>query len=142
MVDPLRQDIKKLMSQVPQILIENEEMIEILDRRVDNVIKKHLDENYAVASISSDEYPVNAGKVILSAREDMEDDGEIDDESQITKEMAKQLIYQFGLNYDEQTVKDLEQARSSKLSNKTSRRLKEYDEAKELIAKLKERFNI
>lgn len=143
MVDPLRQDIKKLMSEVPQILIENEEMLEILDGRVDNVIKKHKDENMVVASINSDEYPVNAGEVILSAREDMEDDGEIDNEDQITREMAQQLLYQFKLNYDEQTVKDLEQARKSeKTSKKVSRRLQEYDEAKELIEKLKERFNI
>jgi len=143
MVDPLRQDIKKLMSEVPQILIENEEMLEILDGRVDNVIKKHKDENMVVASISSDEYPVNAGEVILSAREDMEDDGEIDNEDQITREMAQQLLYQFKLNYDEQTVKDLEQARKSeKTSKKVSRRLQEYDEAKELIEKLKEKFNI
>lgn len=143
MVDPLRQDIKKLMSEVPQILIENEEMLEILDGRVDNVIKKHKDENMVVASISSDEYPVNAGEVILSVREDMEDDGEIDNEDQITREMAQQLLYQFKLNYDEQTVKDLEQTRKSeKTSKKVSRRLQEYDEAKELIEKLKERFNI
>lgn len=143
MVDPLRQDIKKLMSEVPQILIENEEMLEILDGRVDNVIKKHKDENMVVASINSDEYPVNAGEVILSAREDMEDDGEIDNEDQITREMAQQLLYQFKLNYDEQTVKDLEQARKSeKTSKKVSRRLQEYDEAKDLIEKLKEKFNI
>lgn len=146
MVDPLRQDITKLMNEIPEFVVEYNEMKQILDGYVDQVIENHKHENMTIARMSSDE-PVNSGEVIiehtspaLTPREDMEEDGDIDDESQITKKMAQQIIKSFNENYDEQTVKNLEQARNTKHSKKTTRELKKYDEQKSLVERLKQRY--
>lgn len=139
-MDPLRNDIKRLMREVPEILIENDDMTDLLDGRVDKVIENHKSENLTIASISDDE-PIDAGRVILSPREDMADDGEIDNQ-EITKVLAQAMIYQFNINYDVQTVKNLEQTRNSKQTKKTSRRLQEYDKQREQVTYLKKKYDL
>lgn len=45
MVDPLRQNINRFLDEIKHPLLEREDLLSLLDGRVDEVVKKHNDED-------------------------------------------------------------------------------------------------
>ena len=76
------------------------------------------------------------------AREDMAEDGRIDDKIQISRLMAIQLVTSFNQNYDERSVSYIEDLRRRSKSNFARRIVDEYDEYRELVYELKARYNL
>jgi len=70
-------------------------------------------------------------------RIDMESDGKVDNQP-ISKEMAKQIIASFEQNYDEQSVKNIEQHRERVGYSHPD--VIKYDNAKKQVDDLRERF--
>lgn len=126
-MDPLRGEVKKLLEQVKSPILEREDIIDILDGRLEKVIDKHTREDLVYEQV-----------IDQVETSDMIDN--IDFEN-ITIEQAKQIIYSFGLNYDEQAVKNIEDLRK-KTSKKSKKIVKEYDDALAYVNKLKEQFDL
>ena len=126
-MDPLRQDIKKLLDSCNSIILEKDDIIEILDGRVDKIIAKHRGEDEVFSQA-------------ISPREDMKDDGIIDTQ-QYSKEMAEQIITAFNQNYDEQAWRNIIDLRSKK-SKKAKREVREFEEALAIAVQLRRQFNL
>lgn len=86
------------------------------------------------------EEEVRRGKV--QAREDMEEDGKIDDRVQISRLMAVQLVNSFNQNYDKRSVSFIEDLRKRSTSNFARNIVAEYDEYRQLVIDLKIRYEL
>lgn len=73
-------------------------------------------------------------------RKDMAQDGNIDDESHWTKEMAKQFLDAFNQKYDAQVIRDIESLRDRRGNDDQD--VKEYDANKAKAERLQRRFNL
>jgi len=72
-------------------------------------------------------------------RDDMAQDGKIDNFDTITKEQAQRIIQSFDQNYDTQMVANIEQTRKTAPNHK---QVQKYDKAKELVAELKVKYEL
>jgi esterase/lipase len=77
-----------------------------------------------------------------SPREDMEEDGRLDDTAHITRIMARQLITAYQETYDKEAVAIIEQLRKRSKSTFAKRQCQKFDEYTELVEELSEKFDI
>lgn len=75
-------------------------------------------------------------------REDMREDGDIDDEEQISYLMARQIVISFNQNYDKVARKNIEDLRKKKHDKKSQSFVKEYDELKAFVDRLKKKHKL
>jgi len=133
-MDPLRQDIKRLMDSCNSIILEKDDLVEILDGRVDGVIAKHRGEDEVFSQV------IVTDKPSVKPKEDMADNGVIDTQ-QYTLVMAEQIIRSFENEYDEQAIQNVEDMRKKK-SKKARRIVTDYDETLAIVNQLKKQFNL
>jgi len=133
-MDPLRQDIKRLMDSCNSIILEKDDLVEILDGRVDGVIAKHRGEDEVFSQV------IVTDKPSVKPKEDMADNGVIDTQ-QYTLVMAEQIIRSFKNEYDEQAIQNVEDMRKKK-SKKARRIVTDYDETLAIVNQLKKQFNL
>jgi len=155
-MDPLRQDVKRLMVECPAIILEHAELVELLDGYVDRVIEKHKAQDETFSRVIAEEEakepivsiePVQVLEPVLitdqkpvDAKQDMADNGVIDTQ-QYTLVMAQQIISAFENGYDEDVLKDIETLRTKK-SKKARREVREYDETLAIVNQLKRQHNL
>lgn len=132
-MDPLRGNIKRIMQLVDHLVLERDDIIEILDGRIDGVILKHKEESN-ISEFVSVQTPV-------TARLDMEDNGKIDTMQNYTRAMAVQMHNAFKQNYDMQSILNVEQLRT-KTSKKAKSEVRDYDESVIMIQKLVTQFGL
>ncbi|NIT99598.1 MAG: hypothetical protein GWN01_01230, partial [Nitrosopumilaceae archaeon] len=138
-VDPLRGNFRRLLEAVKEPVLESEDIKNMLDGYVDRVIEKHQKEDKRVEAAKREaEIEKKHGD---TPRADMAKDGKIDDTTHYTKEIAEARIRAFEINYDEDTVKNIEDLRDKK-SKKARKQVEEYDKEKATVEELKERFNL
>jgi len=151
-MDILRSNVKKLLNAIPNPVLERVDIDELLDGRIDELIEKHRNEDRVftetlenaelepIDDIIADINVPITDKPSVNAKEDMADNGVIDTQ-QYTIEMAQQIITAFEQNYDEQTVRNIEDLRRKK-SKKARREVREFDEALAIVLQLKTQHNI
>jgi len=133
-MDPLRNDVRKLVDSCNSIILERDDIIKILNGRVDEVITRHRNEDDTFSRVVADE------KRLATARLDMADDGVIDNQ-QYTKEFATQIITAFNQEYHKKAVKNIEDLRKKK-SKASKEMVKDYDDSLALVNELKKQFNL
>ena len=145
MVDPLRTNLKKLVASTDVTPLSQEAIALLLDNHIDLAIEKqHEFSDVAWSKLGKvfDEppYKTTGGQLVYEVPATDTTTYIASDGITYTEEAAKQFVKAYNLNYDEQTLKDIEDLK--KRTKRKTKLVKKYEADTKILLELQKTYNI